>query len=330
MRGIYKITNKINNKIYIGESLDIKRRWEEHIKELNENKHINYKLQEDWNKYGQDNFEFSLVCVLDRCINSYIDKYVCVIYEAKYIKEHNSIEAGYNIEQTILKVINGEKIIIDKKRDVAIIKKYTLKINNNEIRNIGGLICCDSYSIKDICEEYNLPINGLKNILLKNNYIVLKDKDYILNEKFFDESNVIYNEKFSTIKFNSTIYKYLRNVIDEFLKNNKQLDDNINDDLIVKSDLNESLLSLREFVNTFILCSNYIQLCKVLRDTKVLKYTYIEDRKYLYPTEEYEKCFKIEKTVYKNNKNGIRLLVTEEGKNVLKRILIKNNLIIAN
>ena len=31
MIGIYKITNKINNKIYIGQSKDIERRWKKHI-----------------------------------------------------------------------------------------------------------------------------------------------------------------------------------------------------------------------------------------------------------------------------------------------------------
>lgn len=65
MRGIYKITSKINNKVYIGESLDIRRRWEDHIEDLNKNEHHSYKLQEDWNEYGKDNFEFYQISVLD-------------------------------------------------------------------------------------------------------------------------------------------------------------------------------------------------------------------------------------------------------------------------
>jgi len=28
--GIYKITNKVNGKVYIGQSVDIERRWKEH------------------------------------------------------------------------------------------------------------------------------------------------------------------------------------------------------------------------------------------------------------------------------------------------------------
>ena len=28
--GIYKITNRINGKVYIGQSIDIRRRWRQH------------------------------------------------------------------------------------------------------------------------------------------------------------------------------------------------------------------------------------------------------------------------------------------------------------
>ena len=49
--GIYKITNIINNKIYIGSSSNISLRWNQHIEKLIYNLHENYKLQNDFNKY---------------------------------------------------------------------------------------------------------------------------------------------------------------------------------------------------------------------------------------------------------------------------------------
>ena len=39
--GIYMIRNKINNKMYIGQAVDIYDRWEEHIRDLRRNKHFN-------------------------------------------------------------------------------------------------------------------------------------------------------------------------------------------------------------------------------------------------------------------------------------------------
>ena len=53
--GIYCIRNKINNKYYIGQSIDIKNRWKEHKYNLRHNKHVNNKLQNAWNKYGEKN-----------------------------------------------------------------------------------------------------------------------------------------------------------------------------------------------------------------------------------------------------------------------------------
>ena len=50
--GIYKITNKINNKMYIGSSKNITGRWNYHIDDLFENKHHSYKLQKEFNEFG--------------------------------------------------------------------------------------------------------------------------------------------------------------------------------------------------------------------------------------------------------------------------------------
>lgn len=56
--GIYQIKNKTNNKIYVGSSLNIKRRFSDHRRLLKNNKHHSYKLQRAYNKYGESNFEF--------------------------------------------------------------------------------------------------------------------------------------------------------------------------------------------------------------------------------------------------------------------------------
>ncbi len=140
MRGVYKITNKINNKVYIGESLDIRRRWKEHIEDLNNNQHHSYKLQEDWNKYGEDNFEFSLECVLDDSINTYIDKYISLLYEHRKIKKYDSINNGYNIEYTLNEIANGNKRIIQKEKDINMLKQYNRSIKEKIIGEFGGNI----------------------------------------------------------------------------------------------------------------------------------------------------------------------------------------------
>lgn len=63
--GIYKISNKKNGKIYIGSSVDVDKRWLQHKINLIENNHYNSDLQQDYNKYGKEAFEFKTMKEVD-------------------------------------------------------------------------------------------------------------------------------------------------------------------------------------------------------------------------------------------------------------------------
>lgn len=93
MVGIYKITNIKNNKVYIGQSTNIKQRWALHKSELRHKYHENIYLQNAWNKYGEDNFDFSIV---EECDN---DKDILDDRETFWINYYRSFdrENGYNI-----------------------------------------------------------------------------------------------------------------------------------------------------------------------------------------------------------------------------------------
>jgi len=74
--GIYKIENLVTNKIYIGSSINISKRWSWHRIMLDNNKHFNNHLQSSWNLYGD--FSFSIIenCNPDKLIEReqhYID-----------------------------------------------------------------------------------------------------------------------------------------------------------------------------------------------------------------------------------------------------------------
>ena len=86
--GIYKITNKVNGKCYIGQSQDIATRFREHRYLLRQNKYSNKKIQNAWNKYGEENFTFEII---EECMLDELDE-----KEMKYIKEYDSHYNGYN------------------------------------------------------------------------------------------------------------------------------------------------------------------------------------------------------------------------------------------
>lgn len=59
--GVYKILNKVNNKLYIGSSTFAQSRLRLHKSHLRKNKHVNKHLQSSFNKYGIENFQFEII-----------------------------------------------------------------------------------------------------------------------------------------------------------------------------------------------------------------------------------------------------------------------------
>ncbi len=59
--GIYKITCTANKKIYIGSAVNLRDRKGSHWSKLCRNEHANPKLQNAWNKYGEQAFTFEVV-----------------------------------------------------------------------------------------------------------------------------------------------------------------------------------------------------------------------------------------------------------------------------
>ena len=83
---IYKITNKINNKVYIGFTQNIERRMLNHFK-CNHNKGD---LKKEINVVGEVNFKFEVLYQSK-------DKNYCLnIMEPYFIKEYDSVVNGYN------------------------------------------------------------------------------------------------------------------------------------------------------------------------------------------------------------------------------------------
>lgn len=93
--GIYLITNTVNNKVYVGSTTDFKARWRCHRSMLDRNCHFSKHLQLSWNKYGSNNFTFTVLEYMDTSIYSeqeILDK------ETFYIDKYDSTnkEFGYN------------------------------------------------------------------------------------------------------------------------------------------------------------------------------------------------------------------------------------------
>ena len=80
--GIYKITNKINNKCYIGQSVNLENRIRSHKSMLKHHNEDNDLLNKATQKYGYENFEIEII---KYCKENELD-----FYEKYYINFYNS------------------------------------------------------------------------------------------------------------------------------------------------------------------------------------------------------------------------------------------------
>jgi len=88
MIGIYKIENKLNGKIYIGQSNNIERRFKEHqTKGASSRIPVDIAIQ----KYGKDNFTYEVI------EETSIENLNTA--EQFWIKKYNSVEQGYNCSE---------------------------------------------------------------------------------------------------------------------------------------------------------------------------------------------------------------------------------------
>lgn len=107
MIGVYKLTNKINGKCYIGQSINIKKRIENHMC-LNGAKvpgqvAYEYPIYRAIRKYGRENFEWE---VLEECTVEELEE-----RELYYITKYRSIEDGYNQTNSTANPILEPKIM---------------------------------------------------------------------------------------------------------------------------------------------------------------------------------------------------------------------------
>lgn len=202
---IYKVTNKVNNKVYIGQTrYTVEFRWKQHIHKQ-DNCHFHNAIR----KWGIDNF---IVETLEKCDVDLLNS-----REIFYIAKYDSYKSGYNstiegdgnrrliftdsqydeIEGLYKSGFSSNKIAtlfkVDKSTIVKILIQLGVKLRSNKL-NINHQEVLEiaedyksGYSLKSIAKRYDCDSKALKEFLkrkgidIKDRYSILKDNDAQIN-----------------------------------------------------------------------------------------------------------------------------------------------------
>jgi len=170
--GVYQILNTCNNNKYIGSSTRIRKRWIEHESRLKSNKHENPHLQNSWNKYGGDSFEFSVIA---RTPPNYTLK-----LEQWFLDNTITWDKDYNISKLAGKPKNHNTVV------------YKFDEEGNEIFRY--------VSIKEACLNEGLGRASLKK---NNNFRLIPSRTLGVNPKA--KKLGVYNKEGVLIKSYSSI-----------------------------------------------------------------------------------------------------------------------------
>lgn len=141
---VYKITNDINNKVYIGKTHNnIQKRFQEHCRDCHKETFENRPLYRAMNKYGVEHFHIELVEETDNPEER----------EIYWIEQYNSYHDGYNA------TLGGDgKCYLDRK---LLIDTYLQYQNAVEAAKILGI---SADHLRDVLRENNIKIKSSQDI----------------------------------------------------------------------------------------------------------------------------------------------------------------------
>lgn len=201
---IYKITNDINSKVYIGQTIqDVRNRFHNHCSKDDHNE--NMAIKRAIRKYGKEHFKIEII--EDNILKKNLDERE--IYWIAYYKSNNS-EFGYNLTKG--GNCTTKENIFDEEQQNQLCSDY-----------LSGM------KIKDLSNKYNVTKKTIYRYIELNDLAIHRQNDKILKNRVNIEEFVFYiksnypNIKDVCEKFNicrCSVYNLIRKLKDENLKLN--------------------------------------------------------------------------------------------------------------
>lgn len=193
---IYKITNNVNGKIYIGKTEDVnpEKRWKEHLRDYKKERCAKRPLYDAMNKYGIEHFNFEVIEETDNAeererywiekLRTYVGFKDCNGYNATlggdgkiYYNLNEDEVIRYHIEEAnYISRETARHFNCDRSVIIRILKKNKVTyLNFKDVKRLttyqeyGGVIQVDPNS--------KIILNIFENVKLANNFMRKKEKD---------------------------------------------------------------------------------------------------------------------------------------------------------
>ena len=163
MIGIYKILDLTNNQVYIGQSVNIERRFLQHLRKNN------IAIDKAIEEKGAQNFSFEVV---EQCSKELLNN-----RQQYWIQYYNSFKNGYNANK------GGTASL----QNFSFLSKQNIQNIKNELKNTQK-------SILQIANQYNINKSTVYRINIGEIHFKSQEK-YPLREKIQTSNRKIYNQK---------------------------------------------------------------------------------------------------------------------------------------
>ncbi len=183
--GIYCIINVLSGDAYVGQTHErfVRRFWH-HRWKLRDNSHDNQHLQNAWNLYGEDNFLFIPIKIIDK--PDLLDE-----LEIKYINIYRELQHCYNI-------IDGGNC---SRRGIPLSEEHKRKISEHNRKNMLG-----RKASKETKQKMSESRKG--KIFYSNNMVLTKELAFEI------KTRLVNGEKATDISKSMNIdYKLINNII---------------------------------------------------------------------------------------------------------------------
>lgn len=152
--GVYQFRNCENDKLYIGASVNMIRRKQEHLKLLRRNSHPSRYLQSAFSKSGEENFIFEVLLLCDPN-NRFTYEQVCL----------DNLKPEYNLLKTATGHGGYWKGKSRKRSVIEAMIKSNAKFHDIILISPNGQIYNGVFNLRKFCRDHNLTHSNIRRML---------------------------------------------------------------------------------------------------------------------------------------------------------------------